>query len=111
MSNRKIAKLIKFNEEEYLTVVRRASKLNKRTGTYIREIAVQGKILVFDFKQLNSVYVAMNRIGVNINQIAHTVNSTRSISQQEIEELQKMFEQLESLLKEKLHRFEPTELS
>ena len=110
MGKRDIEKHIKFNKDEYEAVCRRAAKLGMRTGTYIRAISVQGSVKVFDLKELNDVYRAMNRIGVNINQIVHLANSTHSIFQKDVEDLQEQIKQLNIIVEDWLSPLECEEL-
>lgn len=107
MSRRTIEKHIKFNKEEYDVVCSRAEKLNMRVGKYIRIISVFGEIKVFDFKQLHNVYRAINKIGANLNQIAVVANSTGSVYQKDIEDMQKEFKELSIIVEDWLAPFEP----
>ena len=91
---RKICKEIKYSEEEKEIISRRAAKLNKRIGTYIREIAVGGIIKIYDLKQLEHLVMSFNRIGNEIDSIAEVVNSTRTITRKDIEDLGKSVEYL-----------------
>ncbi len=94
MSIRSIEKHIKFNIAEYEVICIRAAKLKMRIGTYLRTIAVQGCIKVFDLKELNDVRLAVNRIGNNLNQISAVANSTNSIYKKDVEDLQNEMKQL-----------------
>lgn len=111
MGKRDIEKHIKFNDAEYEIVCRRAAKLNMRIGTYIRKISVQGSVKVYDFDKVDDVHRAMNRIGVNINQIVHLANSTHSVYQKDVEGLQNQFKELKSVVENWLLPFEPEDLS
>ena len=91
MSKRTITKLIKFSPEEWEQVCKRAEKCNKRTGTYIREIAVQGTIKNYRLDRLNDLAMSFNRIGKELNQIAKVANSTQSVYAKDIEDMQKSF--------------------
>ena len=81
-----------------------------RTGTYIRTISVQGSIKVFNLKELTDVYKAMNRIGVNINQISTVANSTKSIYQKDIEDLREEIKQLRLVVEDWLSPLQSEEL-
>ena len=78
-------KMIGFSPAEWEVVCRRSAELRMRTGTYIRTISVQGIIKYYSLKELNDVYRALNRIGVNLNQIATVANSTGSIYQKDLQ--------------------------
>ena len=98
MSKRTMTKLIKFSPEEWEQVCKRAEKCGKRTGTFIRDIAVQGTIKIFDTKPINSFLISFNRIGNEINQIAKVANSTQSIYAKDIEDMQKSFKRFSNVM-------------
>ena len=91
---RKICKEIKYSEDEKRIISKCAEKRNKRIGTYIREIAVGGIIKIYDLKQLEHLVMSFNRIGNEIDSIAEVVNSTRTITRKDIEDLGKSVEYL-----------------
>ena len=64
-----IRKIIKYNDNEWQAVCKRADFLNIRTGTYIRRIAVQEIIKKYDMKKFNHVLVSFHRIGNLLEQI------------------------------------------
>lgn len=107
MSIRNIEKHIKFNKEEYAVVCQRAEKLQLRVGTYIRTIAVQGTVKIFSLKELNDVYRALNRIGVNLNQIATVANSTGSVYQKDMEDVLAQMKELRVVVEDWLEPLEP----
>ena len=103
-------KKVYFSPREWEIVCRHSEKLGMRTGTYIRTISVQGSIKVFNLKELTDVYKAMNRIGVNINQISTVANSTKSIYQRGIEDLQEEIKQLRLVVEDWLSPLQSEEL-
>ncbi len=105
----RIMKLIGFSPTEWDVICRRSAELGMRTGTYIRTIAVQGVIKVFPLKELNDVYKAMNKIGVNLNQIATVVNSTGSVYQKDIEDILAEMKQLRIIVDDWLSPLEAEE--
>ena len=94
---RTIRKEVKFCKEEWDKVCTHAKKRNKRTGTYIRKIAVGGIIYFFDMKQFDHLIMAFNRVGNEINQIVKVVNSTEEVYAKDINDLEKSFEYLETV--------------
>ena len=94
---RKICKEIKYSEDEKKIISKCAEKRNNRIGTYIREIAVGGIIKIYDLKQLEHLVMSFNRIGNEINPIAEVVNSTRTITKKDIEDLGKSVEYLKTV--------------
>ncbi|MCM1524158.1 MAG: MobC family plasmid mobilization relaxosome protein [Ruminococcus sp.] len=107
MGRRNIRKEIKFNKDEYDIICRRSAELGVRAGTYIRTIAVQGTIKVFSLKELDDVHRALNRIGVNLNQIAAVANSTGSIYQKDMEDVLAEMKQLRVIVEDWLEPLEP----
>ncbi len=97
------AKRVYFSPEEWNIVCKKASAVNMRTGTYIRRIAVKGRIKKVDLKQLNHLQLSFDRIGVEVNQIAKVANSTQSVYKKDIEEMQDKFMYLSDILTDYLH--------
>ena len=95
---RKICKEIKYSEDERKIISKCAEKRNKRIGTYIREIAVGGIIKIYDLRQFDYLVMSFNRIGNEINPIAEVVNSTRTITKKDIEDLVKSVDYLKTLM-------------
>lgn len=110
MGKRSIEKHVKFNEEEYAIVSRKAERMKVRTGTYIRKIAVQGNIKIYDMANANSIKIAINRCGVNIDQIAKVANSTQSVYKQDVEDLQKEVKRLKAIVENWLSELKPDEI-
>lgn len=80
-------KKVYFSPAEWEVVLCRSANLGIRTGTYIRTIAVQGTIKIYPLKELDDVHRALNRIGVNLNQLATVANSTGIIYQKDMEDV------------------------
>ncbi len=102
----RIKKIVGFSPTEWETVCRRSAELGMRTGTYIRTIAVQGVVKVFSLKELNDVHRALNRIGVNLNQIATVANSTGSVYQKDMEDVLAEMKQLRIIVEDWLEPLE-----
>lgn len=90
-------KKIYFSPEEWEKVCKKAEMLNQRTGTYIRNIAVNGIIKSYDMKQFNHLIMSFNRIGNEINQIVKVANSTQSVYEKDFEDMKKSFEYLQTV--------------
>ena len=95
---REICKEIKYSEDEKEIINKCAEKRNKRIGTYIREIAVGGIIKIYDLKQFDYLIMSFNRIGNEINPIAEVVNSTRTVTRKDIEDLGKSIKYLKTVM-------------
>ena len=88
-----IRKIIKFSEDEWQSVYKRAELLNLRTGTYIRRIAVQKILKKFDCKKFNQVLKSFFRIDYLLEQILRAAKRENS---QYAEEIQKLLEEVNS---------------
>ena len=74
--SRKRYKKITFrvSEDEYETIKENAQKCLLSVNMYLLHMAVEGVIVVQNYENLSSLANAINKIGININQIAHYAN-------------------------------------
>ena len=56
-------------------------------AAYLRKIAIDGYIVQVDHSDIKAMTAEIQKIGVNINQVARRVNSTGSVYQEDIDEL------------------------
>ena len=56
-------------------------------AAYLRKIAIDGYIVQVDHSDIKAMTAEIQKIGVNVNQIARRVNSTGSIYREDIDEL------------------------
>jgi hypothetical protein len=68
-------------------------------AAYMRKIAIDGYIINYDISDLKTVAAEMQKIGVNINQIARRVNATSRIYEQDFNELQGKVDEIWRLLR------------
>ena len=54
---------------------------------YLRKMAIDGYIIQVDHSDIKAMTAEIQKIGVNVNQIAKRVNSTGSVYQEDIEEI------------------------
>ena len=101
-------KLIYFSPEEWRIVGERAAAVHMKPGTFIQTIAVQGEIKSYDMAALNNLRMSFNRIGVELNQIARVANSTQSVYQKDIEDMQKQMEYFRKVMDNYLVELKPT---
>jgi hypothetical protein len=73
-------------------------------GAYARKILIDGYVINTDFSDLKAVCAEMQKIGVNVNQIAKRVNGTSRIYEQDIDEIQRGVAEIWRLLKLSLSR-------
>ena len=82
-------KKVTYSLEEWQEVERRAADLSMKTGTYIRQISVNGQITYYNAKNVAPIMNALRIIGNNINQVAKKANETNSIYSEDIKKIRK----------------------
>ncbi|MBR4345992.1 MAG: plasmid mobilization relaxosome protein MobC [Oscillospiraceae bacterium] len=88
-------RVIRFGDDEWALVCERAKKAKTKNVTqYIRTISLYGEIKVFNFKEIDQMRSLISTIGNNVNQIAKVVNSTQSVYQKDIEDVQENIQSL-----------------
>lgn len=71
---------------------------------FIIESAIEGYVLNVDYSQLKKLCWEINKIGTNINQIAHKVNATDIIYQTDIDEIKDNMEQIVKMVREQFYK-------
>jgi hypothetical protein len=56
-------------------------------AAYMRKMAIDGYILAVDYSELKALAAEIQKIGVNVNQIARRVNSTGSVYADDLAEI------------------------
>ena len=90
MSGRKRTVQIKFyvTEEEKNLIEEKMKLIPTRNMTaYLRKIAIDGYVIQVDRTDIKAMTAEIQKIGVNVNQIAKRVNSAGSVYQEDIEEI------------------------
>ena len=73
-------------------------------AAYMRKIAIDGYVINTDNSDLKAIAAEMQKIGVNINQIARRVNSTTRIYEQDFDEMKRGIDDIWRLLRLSLSR-------
>ena len=88
MDGRKRTIQIKFRvTAEERALIEQKMKLvpTKNMAAYLRKIAIDGYIIQTDHSDIKAMTAEIQKIGVNINQIAKRVNATGSVYQEDID--------------------------
>lgn len=96
MDGRKRTVQIKFRvtEEERALIEKKMKLIPTRNMTaYLRKMAINGYIIQIDHTDIKAMTAEIQKIGVNINQIAKRVNATGSAYQEDIEEIKEVLRQ------------------
>ena len=90
MSNRKRTVQIKFRvTEEERALIEEKMKLipTRNMAAYLRKMAIDGYVIQVDHSDIKVMTAEIQKIGVNINQIARRANATGIVYQEDIEEI------------------------
>ena len=68
-------------------------------GAYARKILIDGYVINVDMSDLKAVCAEMQRIGVNVNQIAKTANIRGEVYREDIEEIKRAVDEIWRLLR------------
>lgn len=80
---------IRVTEYEYQMIQERMEKSGKATlREFLVEAAINGFLINVDYSDIKALSYEINKIGTNINQIAHKINSEGVLYKREIEEVQ-----------------------
>mgnify|MGYP000019578510 FL=1 len=87
-AKRKIQIKFYVSEEEREWIEQKMKRIpTRKMAAYLRKIAIDGYIIQTDHSDIKAMTAEIQKIGVNINQIAKRVNATGSVYQEDIEEI------------------------
>lgn len=90
---------------EYMLIKERMKQSGANSmNQYMLKSAIDGYIINVDYADFKQLIYEINKIGTNINQIAHKVNSENQIYKTEIDELQDEMTLMWKLIRSKLHQ-------
>lgn len=97
-----IKKTIRFNQEELEIINKKMAQLDIDSHSqYIREMAMYGFMVIRDSTQLDQLLeeysllrYELKSIGININQIARRLNSSKSVYKDDVEEIKNNIEKI-----------------
>lgn len=97
---RNVQLIVRVTEQEHSHIKRKMALMKTNNfNAYSRKMLIDGYVIEVDLSQYHELAGEVNKIGVNINQIARMANETRNISPQQIDRLQQEVEQIWQLLK------------
>ncbi len=85
--NRKYKNLT-FTFEEWERVERLSAECKMRPATYIKQMALNGRVINIDLKNYHAVISELNKIGSNINQITRVANISGYATHDELRQLE-----------------------
>ena len=97
MNGRKRTVQIKFRvTEEERSLIEQKMKLvpTRNMEAYLRKMAIDGYIIQIDHADIKAMTAEIQKIGVNINQIARRVNATSTVYEADIQEIKERLAQI-----------------
>lgn len=90
---------------EYSLIEERMEVSGKKSmREYIIDMAVNGYVINVDYSDLKELTYEINRIGNNINQIAHKINSENTVYKTEIDSVKDNMELITRMLRAKFYQ-------
>jgi len=100
---RTVQKKIFVTEEENNMIKEKMQQFGTNNfGAYARKILIDGYVIKRDYSAIKELTKEVNKIGVNINQIAKRNNETNRIYDEDIKELRLELDEIWQLLKSSL---------
>lgn len=100
---RPIYKAVFLSEEEWQIVAKKMQEADIRSySVFCREMLLNGEVKHYDFSALKELSSNIGRIGVNINQVAKRCNENHSVTEADVQQLRRNYQELKSLCLEKL---------
>ena len=97
MNGRKRTVQIKFRvteEERAFSEQKMQLVPTRNVEAYLRKMAIDGYIIQIDHADIKAMTAEIQKIGVNVNQIAKRVNATGSVYQEDIEEIKEVLAEI-----------------
>lgn len=96
---------LRLTEMEYLLIQERMKAAGAHSiGAYVRDASINGYIINVDYSEMKNLAYEINKIGTNINQIAHKINSENLIYQTEMDELQDKLDLIWKIIRKKFYQ-------
>ena len=97
--NRYIEKKIRLRPDENNYIINKMDNAGRKNfNAFALEMLIQGQVTIVDFKTLNDLKIAIDRVGKNINQIAKKVNESGDVSKSDIDETKKLLKEIENVV-------------
>lgn len=108
MENRKrnVQIIIRVTEEERALIEEKMQQIpTLNLSAYARKILIDGYIITLDLQEVKGHTAQLQKIGVNINQIAKRINETGRINADDMDEIKRTMEEVWRLERRLLLQF------
>ncbi len=96
---------IRATEYEYGLIKERMKKSGATSlQKYMIDAALNGYLIQVDYSDVKALAYEINRIGNNINQVAHRINAEGNVYKNEIEEVQEKVELIWKMMRAKFYQ-------
>ena len=104
---RNVQLILRVTPEEHEFIKKKMTLIGTNNfNAYARKMLIDGYVIEVDLSKYHELANEVNKIGVNINQIAKIANETRGVSPQSIDHLQQEVEKIWQLLKLSLSKLQ-----
>ena len=80
---------IRVSADELLAIKKRAADSDMTVSNFLRDMALNGKIILYDTENIYRFNQLMRSIGTNINQIALVINAEKKVYKSDIDALRR----------------------
>ena len=92
---------VRLSDRELAMLEFKADLCGMKMSQYIRELILEGETVdVSRLEHRRDIINQIARVGNNINQVAHTANATKSVSEYQIRILLKEMDEIKNLIEE-----------
>ena len=86
---------VPVNEQERELIAQKMEQIpTKNFAAYARKMLIDGYVIQIDHTDIKAMTAEIQKIGVNVNQIARRVNATGSVYQEDIDEIQGVLDEI-----------------
>lgn len=91
-----------FEYEQIINKMKASGKTSLRE--FLIDAAINGYLIKVDYSDMRNLAYEINKIGININQIAHKVNSKDAVSKTDMNEIKDKIDIIWNLIKAKFYQ-------
>ncbi len=108
MENRKrnVQIIVRVTEEERALIEEKMKQIpTVNLSAYSRKMLIDGYIIILDLQEVKAHTVQLQKIGVNVNQIARRINETGRVYADDMDELKRLMDEVWRLERRLLLQF------
>ncbi len=103
---RNVQIIVRVTEEERVSIEEKMKQIPTiNLSAYARKMLIDGYIIILDLQEVKAHTAQLQKIGVNINQIAKRINETGQIYADDMDEVKRVMEEIWRLERRLLLQF------